>query len=1081
MTRRLRRSVPAIALGLVLPLHVWGQERRPASAPSAEAQELAPGVPIARELLPGRRDDYRVRLEAGAFMRVTVEQLGMDVVAAASDPTGHELLTVDAMDDEYRPETLVLTALGEGIYRIYVMAAPRVRVAGRYRIRVDLMSPARDEHLVAIRAEQQFARGRRVREPNRAATWPDALDLFTSALADYRQLADRAGELKALIEIAITQYYLSRPEAVGTARAAERLARELGDHAAAARALKSAGNALVFHGDLTEAVRAFEESITLSREVGHRNAAARALNDLAIAYRRLGEVERAVAAYEQALPLARATEDREMEANILANLGVAYRSLGNHLRSLQFYEQALQVRRESGDSRGAFNLLLNAGNLHRDLRRFDEANAFHAEALHIAAAGGDRGREGVALNSLGLNAAAEGRYDEALAHQRAALSRHQAVGDQSGEAAVFQGIGASLKGLGRHDDAREALQAALAIDRRLRERYAERDVLGRLAEVERDTGNLAAATTYAEASATLDEELRAEIVTPELRASFIAAEQDRYQQFVEILQRRHQAEASSGHDARALEVSERARARVLLDTLASAHVDLREGVDPALLAQQRSLEQSLDRASSQLSRALASDAGSDAAKSAASRVDHFTSELQQLRASIRRRNPRYASATLPQPLTASEIQRRVVDADTVLLEYMLGEERSWLWAVTTQGITSVALPPRQAIERAVRSLHGDLSARQPVPGESDASYAQRVRRADARLARDRAALSQVLLGGIAGKLDGVWRRKRLAIVATGVLEYVPFAALFTPEVPASVEGRSVGSDRGARRVSLAARHEIVVIPSASVLDALRRDTADRPPAPMAAAVLGDPVFEPSDPRVRRPARTAGAGGIRRVALAQTRGIEPPGDMSAATHASTRGALARLPFSREEAAAIASLVPDGKVTLATDFKASRRTVLDGALRGHRVVHFATHGVFDAGSPALSGLVLSLVDERGNPQDGFVRLNDIYNMRLDADLVILSACRTALGEEIKGEGLVGLTRAFMYAGAPRVVASLWQVSDVATAELMKRFYRALFVDRLRPAAALRAAQLELSRDPRWSAPYYWAGFVLQGEWR
>lgn len=1078
MTRRLRRPVPAIAFVLVLPLHVWGQERRPASATSAEAQELAPGVPIARELSPGLRDDYRIRLEAGAFMRVTVEQLGMDVVAAASDPTGHELLTVDAMDDEYRQETLVLTAVGEGFYRIYVMAAPRVRVAGRYRIRVDVTSPARDEHLVAIRAEQRFARGRRVREPHRAATWPDALDLFTSALADYRQLADRAGELKALIEIAITQYYLSRPEAVGTARAAERLARELGDRAAAARALKSAGNTLVFHGDLTEAVRAFEESITLSREVGHRNAVARALNDLAIAYRRLGEVERAVAAYEQALPLARATEDREMEANILANLGVAYRSLGNHVRSLQFYEQALQVRRESGDSRGAFNLLVNAGNLHRDLRRFDEANAFHAEALHIAATGGDRGREGVALNSLGLNAAAEGRYGEALGHQRAALSRHQTVGDQSGEAAVFQAMGASLQGLGRHDDAREALQAALAIDRRLRERYAERDVLGRLAEVERDIGNLAAATTYAEASAALDEELRAEIVTPELRASFIAAEQDRYQQFVEILQRRHQAEASSGHDARALEVSERARARVLLDTLASAHVDLREGVDPALLAQQRSLEQSLDRASSQLSRALASDAGGDAAKSAASRVDHFTSELQQLRASIRRRNPRYASATLPQPLTASEIQRRVVDADTVLLEYMLGEERSWLWAVTTQGITSSALPPRQAIERAVRSLHGDLSARQPVPGESDASYKQRVRRADGRLARDRAALSQVLLGGIAEKLNGEWRRKRLAIVATGVLEYVPFAALFTPEVPASVEDRSVGSDRGARRVSLAARHEIVVIPSASVLDALRRDTADRPPAPLAAAVLGDPVFEQSDPRVRRPARTAG---IRRVALAQTRRIEPPGEMSAATHAFTRGGLARLPFSREEAAAIASLVPDGKVTLATDFKASRRTVLDGALRGHRVVHFATHGVFDAGSPALSGLVLSLVDERGNPQDGFVRLNDIYNMRLDADLVILSACRTALGEEIKGEGLVGLTRAFMYAGAPRVVASLWQVSDAATAELMKRFYRALFVERLRPAAALRAAQLELSRDPRWSAPYYWAGFVLQGEWR
>jgi CHAT domain-containing protein len=190
---------------------------------------------------------------------------------------------------------------------------------------------------------------------------------------------------------------------------------------------------------------------------------------------------------------------------------------------------------------------------------------------------------------------------------------------------------------------------------------------------------------------------------------------------------------------------------------------------------------------------------------------------------------------------------------------------------------------------------------------------------------------------------------------------------------------------------------------------------------------------------------------------------------------------RLPFSREEASAIASLVPAADALVATDFSASRAIVLGGALSGYGVVHFATHGVFDARSPALSGLVLSLVSQSGQPQDGFVRLNDIYNMRLDADLVVLSACQTALGTEIRGEGLVGLARAFMYAGAPRVVASLWQVNDLATAELMKRFYRGLLVERLRPAAALRAAQLALSRDPRWASPYYWAGFVLQGDWR
>jgi CHAT domain-containing protein len=133
------------------------------------------------------------------------------------------------------------------------------------------------------------------------------------------------------------------------------------------------------------------------------------------------------------------------------------------------------------------------------------------------------------------------------------------------------------------------------------------------------------------------------------------------------------------------------------------------------------------------------------------------------------------------------------------------------------------------------------------------------------------------------------------------------------------------------------------------------------------------------------------------------------------------------------------------------------------------------------PELSGLVLSLVDPQGRPQEGFLRLHDIYNLKLGADLVVLSACQTALGKDIRGEGLIGLTRGFMYAGAPRVVASLWEVDDRATAELMKRLYEGMLVRGLTPAAALRDAQLALRRDRRWSDPFYWGAFVLQGEWK
>jgi CHAT domain-containing protein len=195
----------------------------------------------------------------------------------------------------------------------------------------------------------------------------------------------------------------------------------------------------------------------------------------------------------------------------------------------------------------------------------------------------------------------------------------------------------------------------------------------------------------------------------------------------------------------------------------------------------------------------------------------------------------------------------------------------------------------------------------------------------------------------------------------------------------------------------------------------------------------------------------------------------------------REGLPRLHFSRDEAKAIAAVAPWGTNLMALDFQANRATATTGDLSQYRILHFATHGLLNSTHPELSGLVLSLVDQAGQPQDGFWRLHDIYNLKLNAELVVLSACQTGLGKDIKGEGLVGLTRGFMYAGTPRVVASLWQVDDVATAELMKRFYRGMLQQEQRPAAALRAAQLEMLGKKQWTHPFYWAAFTLQGEWK
>jgi CHAT domain-containing protein len=392
--------------------------------------------------------------------------------------------------------------------------------------------------------------------------------------------------------------------------------------------------------------------------------------------------------------------------------------------------------------------------------------------------------------------------------------------------------------------------------------------------------------------------------------------------------------------------------------------------------------------------------------------------------------PSLASAPL---LRAREIQREVTSPETLLLEYALGEERSYLWAITTGSFAVFELPPRAVIEEAARRAHALLSPSHRTLARQPAEIVL-------------AELSHLLLDPVADQLPG----RRLVIVPDGALHYIPFAALPEP---------AVGGRGGVE--PLIALHEVVSIPSVSVVAALRRELLERRPAPNTLAVVADPVFNAVDPRLPDSARMAPAAFREGVLEASE--------------------FPRLPFSRREAAAILALAPGSDNLAAFDFAARRELVTSGRLRSYRIVHFSTHGVFAGEPPERSGIVLSRVDFRGRPQQGFLSARDISRSDLPADLVVLSACATALGEEIRGEGLVGLTQGFFQAGARQVLVTLWPVEGQATAELMQRFYREVLAHGLPPAAALRSAQSALREDPFWSDPHFWAGFILQGDWQ
>jgi len=389
------------------------------------------------------------------------------------------------------------------------------------------------------------------------------------------------------------------------------------------------------------------------------------------------------------------------------------------------------------------------------------------------------------------------------------------------------------------------------------------------------------------------------------------------------------------------------------------------------------------------------------------------------------------------------------------------------------------LPERTVIEGQAKRLYQLLTARnRSRQAWREDTGRSGITESDAACRDAASKLGRVLLGPLAAKLG----HKRLVIVSDGALRYVPFAALSAP----SASGVSANN-----YVPLMVQHEIVELPSASVLTVLRGNRSDRRPIAKQVMVIADPVFAATDVRVRRT-----TGGEQLVSSNQA-----DRDLAAIAEESlpeserqlTRSlaeldlsrdgklGLPRLLFSRREAAAILAFTPKGQGTEALDFAANRRLAMSGNLTQYRIVHFATHALVDNDHPELSGLVLSLVDEHGNPQQGFLDLQDIYNLDLGADLVVLSACETALGKQIDGEGMMGLTRGFMYAGAPRVVGTLWQVQDFATAKFMTIFYEAMQRKQLSPAQALREAQLALWRDKQSSAPYYWAAFTLQGEWK
>lgn len=695
-------------------------------------------------------------------------------------------------------------------------------------------------------------------------------------------------------------------------------------------ALYNQGLDLFDAGKLDEARQPLEESLRIHRELRDGESETQNLRALALLSDGLGERQTALQLYQQALDLARRRGDKYLEANTLRDMGGVYYNLDVNDRALECIERALAIHRQLNKPGVLIVTLFNIGELRRYQGDNARARVTLEEVLELARKAKDRKMEGDALSSLAMVRFKLGDREECFRMLQEALKIRAEVKQPRGEASTLVKLGLYYVATGDVAAARDTFRKSAAIFEQIKYRGGEAFTRQNLAILERREGNLETAATEMRRAIELAETLRTRLSDRDLKAVYSGYVQNRYEFLIDVLMQ-------LGRKEEALEVSERARARSLYETLESAGIRSKDGAESG------------------------------------------------------------------QWLTTRELQKDVLDEDTVLVEYALGVERSFLFIATPQALEALELPARDKLEKLARSAYSWFAS----PGARPPEMAE---------------LSRVLLAAVMQR----YRGKRLVIVADGALQYLPFAAL-------------------------AKGHRVVLAPSASTIAAFRHE---RPRQTLKqVAVIADPVTSLSDPRLK-------AAGVR-----GTTGTE----------------LARLPFSRMEAETILNLSGKAGSTVATGFDATRELVMGGSLKDYRILHFAAHSIMRTDQAELSELVLSLVDSSGATRNGHVRLKDIYGLKLSAELVVLSACQTALGREMKREGLIGLTRGFQFAGASRVIASLWKVDDRATAELMKWFYRGLLVDKKAASEALAVAQEKMAATNRWAHPYYWAGFVLQGEWR
>jgi CHAT domain-containing protein/tetratricopeptide (TPR) repeat protein len=976
-----------------------------------------------------------------------------------------------------------------------------------------------------------------------------ALDLQKTIQRQSEQGAKSQRDQIMLLRLIATSYYSlgDTQQQIFYLNQGRIIAHDVGITQDEARFISAIGEAYYDLGDTQKALDNFTQALKLQRDIQDSQEEAKTLVKIASIYRKSGEFQEALNRLNQALKISKQKQNSLLEGEIISDMSDVYRDLGayelsiekskevlaiyqqtnpslvgstlNYIgvaylvscfsqkkpedckQTLNYSNQALKSARQQSSVSGEISALGIIAKAYELLEDYSQAITNAKQALDLSRKYRLKNSENNALTYLSSAYERTGDYQKALEDSKQSLLLSQQLGDLKSQATVYKLQGKIYTSMKQPQLAIEAYNQQLKLAQQIGDTSQQTYPLYKIAIIERDRGNLNQAKTQIEAAINIIENTRSKVNSNDLRTSYFATVQDYYKFYIDLLMQLHKKNPSQGYDALALHISERSRARSLIELLKEANAKILKGANPELTAQESDLRQKIDAKDARRLNLQTSAHKNDLNTKATiqkltTEINNLLNQYQEIQAKIRTNNPEYAKLTNPNPekdiLKLPQIQQQL-DKDTLLLQYSLGEERSFLWVVSPNSLDTYELPKKAEIEKTAINLFCLMSQKSSKPpsaiDKEDACTNLKTRRIDVAAKE----LSQLILSPVKDKLG----TKRLVIVADGALQYIPFAALVdlnspqssTPpqeekEKPKDIVCSNAGGIRVCSSVEpqnwnyqpLLVNHEIVNLPSASAIAFQRQQLANRKPAPKALAILADPVYSATDTRVT--GTSTKSAKPEKAQLGSKLELENSALERSARSLKREGWI-RLINTATEAKEILKLIPAGNSLEALNFDANYNWATSSALNQFRILHFATHGFVNQDQPELSGIVLSLVDKKGNTISGHLRLADLFNQDYPAELIVLSACETGLGKNINGEGLVGLTRGLMYAGAARVAVSLWQVSDEGTSILMQEFYKQMLQQGKTPAEALRAAQRKLWQEGR--SPNEWAAFTVQGEWR